>query len=138
MSQLLLEDLWIESGFAPNPEQAQAIRHIDGSLYLTAGPGSGKTRVLLWRTLNLIVFQGVKPENIFLSTFTEKAAHQLREGLKNYLGQVTNHTGQAYDIANMYVGTIHSLCQKILQDRHINPNFLETTSRGRTNARIIY
>lgn len=123
MPQPLLEDLLAESGFSPNPEQAQAIRHIDGPLYLTAGPGSGKTRVLLWRTLNLIVFQGVKPENIFLSTFTEKAAHQLREGLKNYLGQVTNHTGQAYDIATMYVGTIHSLCQKILQDRHINPNF---------------
>lgn len=123
MAQPLLEDLWAESRFAPNAEQAQAIRHIDGPLYLTAGPGSGKTRVLLWRTLNLIVFQGVKPEHIFLSTFTEKAAHQLREGLKNYLGQVTNHTGQAYDIANMYVGTIHSLCQRILQDRNINPNF---------------
>ncbi|SHK71055.1 UvrD-helicase domain-containing protein [Hymenobacter psychrotolerans] len=123
MPELTLEDLWAESGFTPNPEQEQAIRHIDGPLYLTAGPGSGKTRVLLWRTLNLIVFHGVKPEHIFLSTFTEKAAHQLREGLKNYLGQVTNHTGQPYDLANMYVGTLHSLSQKIIQDRNLNPNF---------------
>lgn len=123
MIQLLLEDLWAESGFTPNAEQAKAIRHVDGPLYLTAGPGSGKTRVLLWRTVNLIVFHNVKPEHIFLGTFTEKAAYQLREGLKNYLGQVTNRTGQAYDIANMYVGTLHSLCQRILQDRHVNPNF---------------
>ncbi len=54
--------------------------HVDGPLFLTAGPGSGKTRVLLWRTVNLIVFNDVKPEEIFLGTFTEKAAHQLREG----------------------------------------------------------
>jgi superfamily I DNA/RNA helicase len=36
--------------------------------------------VLLWRVVNLIVFKGIKPEEIFLSTFTEKAAHQLHEG----------------------------------------------------------
>jgi DNA helicase-2/ATP-dependent DNA helicase PcrA len=125
MSELpiTLDSLWAEAGFTPNEEQERAIRHIDGPLYLTAGPGSGKTRVLLWRTVNLIVFEGVKPEHILLSTFTDKAAHQLREGLKNYLGQVTNHTGQAYDLANMYVGTMHSLCQRLLQDRKLNPNY---------------
>ncbi|TVT36749.1 ATP-dependent helicase [Hymenobacter setariae] len=125
MSQpsITLESLWEEAGFKPNAEQERAIRHIDGPLYLTAGPGSGKTRVLLWRTVNLIVFEGVQPEHILLSTFTDKAAHQLREGLKNYLGQVTNHTGQAYDLANMYVGTLHSLCQRLLQDRKLNPNY---------------
>ena len=70
---LNLETLWKLSDFTPNDQQKEAILYKDGPLYLTAGPGSGKTRVLLWRVVNLIVFQEIKPEEIFLSTFTEKA-----------------------------------------------------------------
>jgi len=54
-----IETLWAQAGFSPNQQQRDAILHIEGPLFLTAGPGSGKTRVLLWRTLNLIVFHGV-------------------------------------------------------------------------------
>ena len=81
-----IEELWKEVGFTPNSRQEEAIRHVDGPLFLAAGPGSGKTRVLLWRTLNLIVYQNINPEEIFLATFTEKAAAQLNEGLLSYLG----------------------------------------------------
>jgi len=66
------ESLWKGARFSPNDQQREAILHVDGPLYITAGPGSGKTRVLLWRAVNLIVFHGVKPEEIFLSTFTKK------------------------------------------------------------------
>jgi DNA helicase-2/ATP-dependent DNA helicase PcrA len=68
------------------PSRGKLFYHTDGPLFLTAGPGSGKTRVLLWRTLNLMVFHNVKPEDIFLSTFTEKAALQLKDGLRTLLG----------------------------------------------------
>jgi DNA helicase II / ATP-dependent DNA helicase PcrA len=68
-----IKDLWAADGFRPNTSQEEAIRHTSGPLFLTAGPGSGKTRVLLWRTVNLIVFEEVRPEEIFLSTFTESA-----------------------------------------------------------------
>lgn len=112
-----LENLWRLSKFEPNEEQREAIQHVDGPLFLTAGPGSGKTRVLLWRAVNLIVFHGIKPEEIFLSTFTEKAAHQLKEGLRSSLGLVTNLNGQPYDLTPMYLGTVHSLCQRLLSDR---------------------
>lgn len=117
MAIMNLETLWESINFTPNPQQREAITHVDGPLYITAGPGSGKTRVLLWRTLNLIVFHGVLPEEIFLSTFTEKAAHQLREGLRGLLDRVTNITGQPYDLSTMYIGTVHSLCRRILNDR---------------------
>lgn len=112
-----IEELWRLAGFTPNPQQKAAIRHVDGPLYLTAGPGSGKTRVLLWRTVNLIVYHQVAPEDIFLSTFTEKAAKQLQEGLRSLLGMVTNYTGQSFDLSGMYIGTVHSLCQRMLTDR---------------------
>src|SRR5690606_18907650 len=100
-----IETLWKVTNFAPNSQQEEAIRFTDGPLYLTAGPGSGKTRVLLWKTVNLIVFHKVDPNEIFLSTFTDKAAFQLREGLRFLLGIVSNHTDEPYDISQMYVGT---------------------------------
>jgi DNA helicase-2/ATP-dependent DNA helicase PcrA len=125
---LTLQTLWADVGFKPNPNQEKAIRHVDGPLYLTAGPGSGKTRVVLWRTVNLIVFHNVAPSEIFLSTFTEKAAHQLREGLRVLLNIATNYTNQPYDIARMYVGTVHSLCQQLLTDRRFSRD------RGRSTA----
>lgn len=112
-----LSDLWESVGFKPNPNQAEAILHTEGPLYLPAGPGSGKTRVLLWRALNLIVFHGVLPEEIYLSTFTEKAALQLKEGLRALLGHATRYTGRHYDIAPMYIGTVHSLCLRLIADR---------------------
>jgi DNA helicase-2/ATP-dependent DNA helicase PcrA len=116
-----LENIWKSCGFAPNENQQRAIEHTDGPLFLTAGPGSGKTRVLLWRATNLIAVHGINPSEIFLATFTEKAARQLKQGLQVLLGVITNATGQTYDISNMYVGTIHSLCQRILQDRRFSP-----------------
>jgi DNA helicase-2/ATP-dependent DNA helicase PcrA len=95
-SKLLLA-LWKEFGFTPNEEQKAAILHAGGPLFLPAGPGSGKTRVLLWRTVNLITTHGVRPEEIFLSTFTEKAALQLRNGLRTLLSAVSERTGKPCD-----------------------------------------
>jgi DNA helicase-2/ATP-dependent DNA helicase PcrA len=118
--KLSIQQLWSQVDFRPNENQERAILHNGCPLFLTAGPGSGKTRVLLWRTLNLIVFEEVKPEEIFLSTFTEKAAFQLQEGLRSLLGLVTNLTGVPYDISKMYVGTVHSLCQKLMKDRRLS------------------
>lgn len=123
-----LETLWEQVGFIPNEEQNKAIKHVNEPLYITAGPGSGKTRVLLWRTVNLIVFHNIKPEEIVLTTFTEKAAHQLKEGLQSYLGMAQNYTNENYDLVKMYIGTVHSICNKILSDRRFSEN------RRRTGA----
>lgn len=124
-----IEFFWKLKKFSPNDNQRAAILHKNGPLFLTAGPGSGKTRVLLWRTVNLIVWEKVDPSKIFLATFTEKAAHQLKEGLRGLLGSITNVTGVAYDITNMSIGTVHSICQEILVDS--NRRFTLDGVRGR-------
>lgn len=117
----LIEDLWKRKGFKPNKHQAEAILFdTPKPLFITAAPGAGKTRVLLWRTVRLIVDEGISPDKIFLSTFTEKAALQLREGLKELLGLAANITDKKYDLARMYVGTIHSNCQRLLSDRNFS------------------
>jgi DNA helicase-2/ATP-dependent DNA helicase PcrA len=115
-----LKKLFDAASFKPNEAQLAAIEHVDGPLFLIAGPGSGKTRVLLWRTVNLIVCHGISPDEIFLGTFTEKAAQQLKEGLRTLLGMATNLTDQSYDISKMYVGTVHSSCQKLISDRRFS------------------
>jgi DNA helicase-2/ATP-dependent DNA helicase PcrA len=60
----------------------------------------------------------VKPEEIFLSTFTEKAARQLKDGLTELLLFAQPYTEQTYDLNALYVGTIHSLCQRLLQKQN--------------------
>ncbi len=114
----LIRRLWNLKEFEPNSGQEEAILYDgDNPLFITAAPGSGKTRVLLWRAVNLIVCHGVAPEEIYLGTFTEKAAFQLREGLKSLLGLASNETNRQYDLSRMYLGTIHSNCHRILSDR---------------------
>ena len=126
---LNIEHFWKLKNFTPNESQREAILQTEGPLFLTAGPGSGKTRVILWRTVNLIVFKNIDPKDIFLATFTEKAAHQLKEGLRALLGIVTNVTSQPYDISGMSIGTVHSICQDILVDS--NRRFADGGVRGR-------
>jgi len=118
----LIERLWKRFSFSPNANQREAILHSGGPLFLPAGPGSGKTRVLLWRVTNLIVAQDLDPRTIFLGTFTEKAALQLREGLRAILAAATEHTGRPYDLARMYIGTVHALCQRMLVERDFQPD----------------
>lgn len=92
-----------------NKEQQAAIQHTEGPLLIMAGAGSGKTRVLTHRIAYLIEEKYVNPYNILAITFTNKAAREMQERVKDLIGTTSE---------GMWVSTFHSMCVRILR-RHI-------------------
>lgn len=109
-----------------NSGQREAIVASDGPVLITAGPGTGKTYTLVQRTIYLIKECGVLPENIIIATFTEKAAKELITRISDELAL----SGINVSINEMYVGTFHSICLRLLKEH------LEYT-RIRKNYRIM-
>ena len=66
-----------------NSEQKLAVEYTSGPLLVVAGPGSGKTRVIIERILHL-VNSGIKPEEILCLTFTKKATEEMSQRLENH------------------------------------------------------
>lgn len=95
-----------------NDAQRQAISTTNGPVLITAGPGTGKTFTLVQRTVYLIEQCGVAPEQIMVATFTEKAAKELVTRITNEL----DARGISVNLTEMYVGTFHSLCLRILKE----------------------
>ena len=95
-----------------NESQLEAIKATKGPLLIIAGPGTGKTYTLINRALNLIVNEKVDPSKILFATFTEKAAHELITRLSNEL----DNKGIDFNPNEMYIGTFHSICLKILKE----------------------
>jgi DNA helicase-2/ATP-dependent DNA helicase PcrA len=103
-----------------NEPQRQAVEHIDGPIMIIAGAGSGKTRVLTYRTAYLIE-KGVDPFSILLLTFTNKAAGEMRHRIESVIGTQAK---------NIWMGTFHSVFAKILR--------FEGTRLGYTSNFSIY
>ena len=95
-----------------NEGQRKAIAASEGPVLITAGPGTGKTYTLVQRAIYLIEECSVKPESIFIATFTEKAAKELITRITNELSD----RGIVANINEMYIGTFHSLCLRILKE----------------------
>ncbi len=69
-----------------NPEQTEAVTHVEGPLLVVAGAGTGKTQVITKRIAYLIANVDVKPNQILALTFTEKAAREMEERLYQLIG----------------------------------------------------
>ena len=89
-----------------NPQQREAVLHVNGPIMIIAGAGSGKTKVLTTRIAHLMA-NGVDSFRILALTFTNKAAKEMKERVEKILGD-----GEA---RNLYIGTFHSVFARILR-----------------------
>mgnify|MGYP004591616313 FL=1 len=89
-----------------NKEQLEAVEHVDGPCLVMAGAGSGKTKVLTTRIINLIE-EGINDYNILAITFTNKAAAEMRDRVRNMYGDVRS-----------FIGTFHSLGLRIIRENY--------------------
>ena len=99
-----------------NLSQQQAVRHTNGPSLVLSGPGSGKTRVITHRIAYLIDELKIPPTEILAVTFTNKAANEMKDRVKQLVKNIPTS-----------MGTFHYICVKILRESGgfigISPNF---------------
>lgn len=97
-----------------NPEQMEAVRHVDGPLLVLSGAGTGKTTVIAHRTVNLIKNAGIDSSNILLLTFTNKVAMEMKARVQAIANQKVLST----------ISTFHSFAKKVIDEYwyHIDTN----------------
>lgn len=110
-----------------NEQQREAVVEKEGALLVLAGAGSGKTKVLTTRIVNLVK-SGVNPYKILAVTFTNKAAKEMRERLSKMIGEEV--------VKKMWVGTFHNICGRIL--RFDIENYKSPDGKKWDNNYVIY
>lgn len=89
-----------------NHEQQQAVTPNHGAFLVIAGAGSGKTRVITTRIINLILEHGVEPSSIIALTFTNKAAQEMQHRIAKFLPNLRTKP---------HIATFHAYCLKLLK-----------------------
>ena len=100
-------------------DQKEAMLHTGGPLWITAGPGSGKTEVLVGSALRLMLCEGVDPSSIILTTFTRRAAANLSHRIASYIEALG--LSDSLDTSTLRTGTLHSICNEVLRDHRYLP-----------------
>ncbi|MDW8465615.1 MAG: UvrD-helicase domain-containing protein [Chloroherpetonaceae bacterium] len=90
-----------------NPAQRKAVETTDGPVIIIAGAGSGKTRVITYRTAYLIGVRQVAPPQILALTFTNRAANEMKERIRTLLGETATQ--------GLWIGTFHSNFARLLR-----------------------
>ena len=99
---------------------------INENQYIVAGPGSGKTTVLVLKILKYIFVDNIKLENILVTTFTKKAARELKERISNWTLMLSEELGIGvdYDFDNLLIGTLDSIAEEIVS-KHMDVEIID-------------
>ena len=89
-----------------NDSQRKAVEYVGSPQMIIAGAGSGKTRVLTFKIAYLIQKEKYKPESLLALTFTNKAANEMKERIRELIKKKAD---------NLWMGTFHSIFAKILR-----------------------
>ena len=96
-----------------NPEQQQAV-DARGLVFVSAGAGTGKTKVLVERFARAVCDEGVDVESILVITYTEKAAGELRSRIRADLVE-RGRADLARELDGAWISTIHGFCNRLLR-----------------------
>lgn len=99
---------------------------VNENQYIVAGPGSGKTTVLVLKILKYIFVDNIKLENILVTTFTKKAARELKERISNWTLMLSEELGIGvdYDFDNLLIGTLDSIAEEIVS-KHMDVEIID-------------
>ena len=102
-----------------NTDQQRALEHAFAlPLWVIAGPGTGKTHTLVWLVLKRLLVDGVPPQRLMVTTFTRKAATELRTRLiqtRQALVDAGLKAAEGIDLSQLLLGTLHELASDVLQ-----------------------
>jgi ATP-dependent helicase/nuclease subunit A len=98
---------------APNPEQRAAIE-ARGHVFVSAGAGTGKTRVLVDRFANAVCDEGLDVGSVLVITYTERAAGELRARIRRELLD-RGRADLARQLDGAWISTIHGFCHRLLK-----------------------
>ena len=82
---------------SPSSSQLKAIKHGKGPMLVMAGPGSGKTFVIIQRILNLIQEHKVYPQNILVISFSKASTLELKERFQKQIGNIKSNNNQSIE-----------------------------------------
>lgn len=100
--------------FKPTGEQARAIATRKGNIFVSAAAGSGKTKAMTERFAEAVITDNTPIERILTITFTNEAASQLQDKIRNRLAEA-GMVEESRMVPDAYISTIHSFCTRILR-----------------------
>lgn len=113
----LVEDV-LDRRIVDNPSQMEAVlSSLDEDQFIVAGPGSGKTTVLVLKILKYLVVDGVEADSIMVTTFTKKAAREIKNRIDGWAEMLNDTSYVDVNPDGIIIGTLDSIAEDLLSKR---------------------
>ena len=126
----------IETRAGLNDEQLAAVE-MGGTVFVSAGAGTGKTSVLVERYVRAVCERGLDVDSILVITYTRKAAGELRSRIRAALVE-RDRPDLARELDGAWISTIHGFCNRLLKAHPFAVGSIPASASSRTRARRPY